>query len=309
MIIKKEKIINILLCDDDPVDRKLIRAYVSKLTQYNFEFTEAGEEEEIIIALERGGFDLILLDIQMPGRTGLEWLAELSKRKIAPVIILTGHGSEMIAVDAMKNGAADYLPKSELNFENLNRTVNNALEKWALLKKLEEYQIKLEYLARTDELTGLMNRRSLMERLVEEISRATRYNHPLSVLIMDIDCFKKINDVYGHLEGDKVIEDTSKMILESIRNIDFSGRYGGDEFVIILPETSLNEARKIGERIRSKIAHSVVFRDGDIPIKYTVSIGGVQLSDVYHLSSDELLKKADDALYQAKHKGGNLICC
>ena len=148
-----------------------------------------------------------------------------------------------------------------------------------------------------------------MERLVEEISRATRYNHPLSVLIMDIDCFKKINDVYGHLEGDKVIEDTSKMILESIRNIDFSGRYGGDEFVIILPETSLNEARKIGERIRSKIAHSVVFRDGDIPIKYTVSIGGVQLSDVYHLSSDELLKKADDALYQAKHKGGNLICC
>lgn len=305
-----EKILNILLCDDDPVDRKLVKAYLKKISHYNCQFAEAGEEEEILMALDEGNIDLIFLDVQMPGRTGLEWLSELNNRKVAPVIILTGHGSELIAVDAMKNGATDYLPKSKLNSENLNRIIDNALEKWTLQKQLEEYRVKLEHLAQTDELTGLMNRRSIMGQLVEELNRSVRYNRPLSLLMIDMDNFKTINDVYGHLVGDKVMENTAKIIINGKRCTDFAGRYGGDEFVIILPETTLNGAKEIGERIRSEIEHSVVTCDEIQSIKYTISLGVAQLPilDADQCSTEGLLKKADAALYNAKKNGGNLVC-
>ncbi len=309
MLMEEKKFLKILICDDDPADRKIIKAYLSNINCYDIEFFEAGEEDEILTALQSDDLDLIFLDIQMPGRTGLEWLAEINKRKVAPVIILTGHGSELIAVDAMKNGAADYLPKSHLNSDGLIPMIENALEKWMLQKQLEEYRVKLEYLARTDELTGLMSRRSLMEQLKEEMKRSVRYKRPLSLLLLDLDGFKKINDVYGHLVGDNVIRTLAAILMESIRSMDVAGRYGGDEFVVILPETPASGARETGERIRGRIEVSSLNPEENQGVRCTVSVGVAELSALgSHCTTDDFLKKADEALYIAKKKGGNLVC-
>ncbi len=164
----------------------------------------------------------------------------------------------------------------------------------------------LKHMATHDSLTGLYNRRVLEERLNDEVIRATRYNHPLSVFMLDIDHFKPINDRYGHHIGDSILQDFSKVLEGSIRNSDYAARYGGEEFIIILPETSLSKAEEMAERLRKQIEENSFSIEGNKNHKLTTSIGIATFPE--HAQTDQdLLEAADSAMYTAKKAGRNQV--
>lgn len=165
---------------------------------------------------------------------------------------------------------------------------------------------KLQYLYRVDDLTGLLNRRALLERLEQEAYRSKRYGSKLSLIICDIDYFKTINDSFGHDIGDKVLRRVSTLLVESLRTTDIIGRYGGDEFFMILPETSMEGAREIAERIRSFISDFEFNMGGSNPIKTSVSLGIAEFNPLKE-DIEDLIKRADNALYMAKDKGRDRI--
>jgi diguanylate cyclase (GGDEF)-like protein/PAS domain S-box-containing protein len=165
---------------------------------------------------------------------------------------------------------------------------------------------KLIHLSRTDDLTGLLNRRALIERLGDEVLRSRRYKADLALIICDIDYFKEINDTYGHDAGDKVLRIISTLIKELLRQTDMIGRYGGDEFLLILPETSLEGAKEIAERIRHAVEEYEINIGFAEPIKTTLSLGVAQFN-VEKEDTNDLIKRADNALYVAKGKGRNRV--
>jgi diguanylate cyclase (GGDEF)-like protein/PAS domain S-box-containing protein len=165
---------------------------------------------------------------------------------------------------------------------------------------------RLQYLSRTDDLTKLLNRRALIERLGEEIRRTRRYKSDLALIISDIDYFKEINDTYGHDVGDKVLKIISSLIKNQLRQTDIIGRYGGDEFLLILPETSIKGAREIADRIHSAVEEFIFHIGYKRPIKTTVSLGVAQFN-IEKEDINGLIKRADNALYIAKGKGRNRV--
>jgi diguanylate cyclase (GGDEF)-like protein len=165
---------------------------------------------------------------------------------------------------------------------------------------------KLIHLSRTDDLTGLLNRRALIERLGDEVLRSRRYRADLALIICDIDYFKEINDTYGHDAGDKVLRIISTVIKELLRQTDMIGRYGGDEFLLILPETSLEGAKEIAERIQHAVEEYEINIGFKKPIKTTLSLGVAQFN-VEKEDTNDLIKRADNALYVAKGKGRNRV--
>jgi diguanylate cyclase (GGDEF)-like protein/PAS domain S-box-containing protein len=165
---------------------------------------------------------------------------------------------------------------------------------------------RLQYLLRIDDLTGLLNRRAILERLEEEANRAKRYRSQLALIICDIDYFKEINDTYGHDIGDKALQIISSLIKGSLRNTDIIGRYGGDEFFLILPETSMEGAKEIAERIRFIIKDFNLKLNKNKSIKTTVSIGVAEF-DAGKEDINSFIKRADNALYVAKDKGRNRV--
>jgi diguanylate cyclase (GGDEF)-like protein/PAS domain S-box-containing protein len=165
---------------------------------------------------------------------------------------------------------------------------------------------KLQYLYRTDDLTGLLNRRALIEELEDEVRRTKRYKSDLSLIICDIDYFKEINDNFGHDTGDRVLQNVSALIKESLRNTDLIGRYGGDEFLLILPETSMEGAKEIADRIRLAVKEFELQMEGNKPIRTTVSLGVAEFNaDKEDING--LIKRADNALYMAKGRGRNRV--
>ncbi|MEW6067751.1 MAG: diguanylate cyclase [Nitrospirota bacterium] len=164
---------------------------------------------------------------------------------------------------------------------------------------------KLQHLYSIDDLTGLLNRRALIEEMEKEVHRAERYNSKLAMIICDIDYFKGINDTYGHDIGDEVLKGVSHLIKESMRNIDIIGRYGGDEFILILPQTSLDGAKEIAERVRLSVEKFEMPVEEDI-VKTTLSIGVAEFNPARE-DIEGLIKRADNALYMAKDKGRNRV--
>ncbi|WP_161635984.1 sensor domain-containing diguanylate cyclase [Desulfonatronovibrio hydrogenovorans] len=168
-------------------------------------------------------------------------------------------------------------------------------------KKTEE---KLHFLATTDELTGLWNRRYFMQALNREMERAGRYDQRFSLLMLDIDHFKKINDQYGHAAGDQVLEHLAGILKASLRQVDVPGRLGGEEFAIILPQTDQDGAYRTAERLRTALEQALVIYDDKEEIKFTVSVG-LAVHQPGVTDQDQLLKMADQALYRAKEQGRN----
>jgi len=301
----KQSLIKILICDDDPADRKLVRTYLQRITDREIVLLEAGHTEEIQNALDKGRIDLVLMDNQMPGKSGMEWLSEITSKQLAPVVILTGSGTEEVASQAFQEGAFGYLPKSNLCHKKLKNTIDGALDRWMRLQQAMADKEKLERLANFDPLTGLYNRRAIFAKLRELINRANRYKEHFSLIMLDIDHFKRVNDHYGHLTGDEVIEKIASLILQNIRDTDIVGRYGGEEFIFILPQTNLSSAWVIAERIRSIIEKAETKTPAGNVFTVTVSQG---LSE-WERGEDakSLISCADEALYKAKVKGRNRV--
>lgn len=169
--------------------------------------------------------------------------------------------------------------------------------------QLQKTNAQLHQLSRTDGLTGLLNRKAWETEAIKEFQRYQRHHRHASLVMLDIDHFKKVNDNYGHPTGDEVIRRTAKLILETSREIDIAGRYGGEEFALVLVDTDAIGAEAVAERLRQKISQQLVQHDGK-QLQYTISLGIAQLSDRM-ATTDDWIDGADKALYLAKHKGRN----
>ncbi len=207
------------------------------------------------------------------------------------------------------------LAESNCELQKLTLTYAQLLQKLreekaraeALARKLKEANQKLLEMAVRDGLTGLYNRRYFQERLTEEISRIKRYGGELSLILLDVDHFKRVNDTYGHLVGDEVLKGLAHILVCETRQSDIVARYGGEEFIILLPSTSLDGALVLAERLRKRVAETTFYDEDDRPFKVTISLGVSYLSSSCPKGERELLQTADKALYLSKNQGRNRV--
>lgn len=274
--------------------------------------TDILEVENYIVFSTNNGFsvlemthriqpDVILLDIVMPGINGFEVCKLLKSNydvKDIPVIMVTSRTKGIDIKNALEIGAFDYIKKPIDEIEVIAR-IQSAL-------RLKNLQDKLKEMAMKDGLTGLYNKTILLELLEKEISRQQRIKGDISFVMLDIDYFKTVNDTYGHISGDIILKELAKILMDSVRKGDIVGRYGGEEFSIVLPGTDKQDAFHLCERIRKKI-EDYNFDIGNKTIKITVSMGIFSHDFSNIMAEKEIIKKADDKLYEAKHNGRNRV--
>jgi two-component system cell cycle response regulator len=306
-IINLEQKIRVLSIEDDEQYFDLLNTLLHKQDRVDLFHASTIEETENLLG--RIDFDLILLDHILPDGNSLDILSLIRKSKLEiPVVVITGQGDEMIASRAIQAGAFDYLPKENATAKSLSRAINNALEKGRLKREVSLTMEKMARMSTRDELTGLYNRRYFMEVLNREAARAKRYGTGLVLCMMDLDHFKRINDTYGHSAGDMVLSTVGLMLKESSRESDLVCRYGGEEFVEILPNTKTKDAGIMFERIRNKIReHSFEYNSSRFQI--SISVGIASFNGTPDLSPHELVEMADKSLYYAKEHGRNRVCC
>lgn len=286
----------VLIVDDAADTLEIIR----KLLHFEgYDVIVASTGEEGVKKVEEEGPDVVLMDINLPGIDGNEALRRI--RAINPlqcVIMLTAFATVENAIQALRQGATEFIKKPFEN-EHLIHIVNQCLEKYQTLKEKERLEEEVRRLSFTDDLTGLYNHRHFYRTLEAELVRGKRQKTSLSLLMFDVDHFKRYNDLYGHLEGDKVLRRVGEIVRHSIRrNVDSGYRYGGDEFTVLLIGASRDQAQAIAERIRSSLEQSG-FRD------ITVSIGMAEFDETLDLEG--FVQAADDAMYMSKHSGGNRV--
>jgi diguanylate cyclase (GGDEF)-like protein len=286
----------ILIVDDAPDTLDIIQKLLS-FEGYEVILAATGEE-----GVKKAGElkpDVILMDINLPGIDGTEALKQIRKiNPIQSVIMLTAFATVENAIRALKEGATDFVKKPFEN-EHLIHIVNQVLEKSRTLREKENLEEEVRRLSITDDLTGLYNHRHFFKALESELTRLKRQKTSLSLLMLDLDNFKRYNDTHGHIEGDRVLKKIGEIIKHLIRhNVDSGYRYGGDEFAALLIGASLEQALTIAERIRLTIEEAG-FKD------ITVSVGLAEFQDGFDL--ERFVKSADDAMYVAKHSGGNRV--
>ncbi|MDB5038701.1 MAG: hypothetical protein JWQ35_2229 [Bacteriovoracaceae bacterium] len=300
----------ILIIDDNAAHSELA---ARRLMKENWEVSVTDQPDP---KPEFKNYDFILLDYSMPHLSGLDVLKGLRDLDITtPVILLTGHGNEIIASEAIKQGAYDYVVKDTqlLYLERLPSVIREAKSKHELIEtnrflinELRRANERLQTMTFTDEITGLHNYRFIRKQLDAELKRSTRYSKPVSLCVIDIDYFKNINDLNGHPVGDAALKELAEILKESTRTVDIVGRYGGDEFVIIFPDTLLVDAVRLCERIRKTVSErSFVF--GGRTVSFTLSIGLADFDPVRRKTPEALLEAADRCLYQAKKTGRNRV--
>jgi len=266
-------------------------------------------------------FPLVITDIEIPDMTGIELLQQIKKINMqTEIIVINNYASLDTAIAAMRSGAYDYLVKPLRDREVICNAAHRALEKYRLQKQnfnliqalkqhnkaLESANKRLKKLATHDDLTGLFNHRYFQQRILLEIDRAQRYPESFSILFIDLDDFKCYNDTNGHLEGDRLLKDLSALFLRGFRKTDVVARYGGDEFVVILPETPKNHARRIAAKLHRRVAGYPFANCDRMPGEcITISIGLATYPED-GTSADTLMHHADQMLYDGKRKKGDL---
>jgi len=290
---------NILIADDEEEFRRLLSRRAERL---GLTVTQATDGQKAMDAVRKEVFDLLVLDIYMPGASGLEVLKV--GRKQDPdlqAIVMTAYATVNNAIEALRAGAYDYLVKPLDSLEAFDLALKRAVGFRNLLRENHRLFEEVQRLAMTDALTGLYNRRKLDEALELELERVRRYGRSLSTIMIDLDNLKHINDAHGHPAGDEVLKRVASVIESQVRRIDTSVRYGGDEFLILLPEANLKEATILAERIAARCQDLSV--GGDF---VSFSLGVVEWGPGIS-STEDLLYEADQALYEAKQAGGKRI--
>jgi len=262
---------------------------------------------DALAILAHEDIDLILTDYDLGDGNALEFIETLKEQDgEPPVVVISRTKDELTATRVIQAGAADYLPINVIAPEVLYRTVSKALQKAQLNTELKEATKKLAEMATVDDLTGLFNRRYAMEALAQEMERTRRYHTPLAICMMDLDHFKEVNDQHGHAAGDAVLSKIGEFLKEGKRQSDIACRYGGEEFLLILPNTERKGAIQLCERLRERVAeHHFELEGGTTCI--TISIGLSQYNENTDQSLGELLKRADNGLYRAKEAGRNRV--
>lgn len=283
-----------------------VRQSLKDILQENYEVLTSSTLAEALQMCKDKHISTVFAELETDATKGVEVIAKFQAVKSdMPIIVVTTHNSVLMAVEAMKAGAYDYITKP-FNSDELKLVVMHALERKKLQEEIKEKAFFKE-MSITDSLTGLYNRRYFDELIFREEARAKRYPQKFSLLMIDIDNFKKVNDTYGHPSGDNILKRMGEILRSRPRNTDFVARYGGEEFSIIAPHTSKKNASVFAARILDIIAREEFILNASTKARITVSIGVANFDDDAQ-TKEELVKKADNALYQAKKMGKNRVC-
>ena len=289
----------VLIVDDDPAVRDSIHEFLTIMDYQAFKVSSA---EEAMAFLRKKHVDVIITDIIMDGMDGLDLTRFIKDHYDSDVIVITGYTGDYTYEEAINRGADDFVFKP-VKFEELQRRLKRVLRERQLTHERTLILEQLKELAITDDLTKLFNSRHFYNQIEQEVSRYNRYKRPFSILLIDVDHFKHFNDTYGHLEGDRILRRVARLITSCMRTMDTAYRYGGEEFTVLLPETTCDAALTVAERIKESVCNESL--DYINNARVTVSIGATEYSDLDTVS--DLVKRADRAMYIAKQKGRNRI--
>jgi two-component system, cell cycle response regulator len=294
----------ILIAEDDRIFRRILQTWLQKFG-YRVVVTADGTKAWEILQQDNAPA-LLILDWMMPGIDGPELcrrIREGSHGFYPYILLVTAKDEKQDVVQGLASGADDYLTKPFYPAE-LQARLQVGKRILELQRELIRAREEIRFQANHDGLTGMWNRTTILSQLGRELQRGVRARTTTGVLMMDLDHFKKINDEYGHLNGDAVLKEVSRRIQLAVRSYDFVGRYGGEEFLIVLPHCSVEDLRAVAERIRFAVAEApIVTSTAEMAI--TVSIGGIATSSP--MLDLELLSAADSTLYAAKRNGRNRV--
>lgn len=315
---------SVLIVDDNPQNIRLTAALLQP-EGYNLAFAQRGEDA--LSQISERQFDLILLDVMMPGMDGFETCRRIKKNpeyRDVPVIFLTARDDTDSLVEGFEAGGVDYVAKpfhgaellartraqvglrqAQLRVEEINAKLNKQiLKSMKAEEELAQINVELNRLASTDTLTGLANRRQMTSIAEFELERAERTGARPSVIMCDIDHFKRINDRFGHDCGDAVISGVAQVIQSSVRRQDLCARWGGEEFLIFLPDTSPKGAAVVAEKIRDAVAQGAYrCENSEVTPTLTLGIAGCQAGTAFY----EAVGRADRAMYRGKENGRNQV--
>jgi len=289
--------ISLLLVEDNPDDALLFEETVLEINQseisgYHFDVrhvqTFASAREQI----EKDEPDVMLLDLSLPDSHGMDTVIKAEPYTAAiPIIILTGLSDSAVAVKAIKQGIQDFIVKGSIMPDLLFRSVLYAIERHKMVTVMQS-------LAMVDELTGLYNRRGFLKLAHQNMNLARRRNYEMSLLFADLDCMKKINDSYGHKEGDRALKMTAAVLKKSFRDSDISARIGGDEFVVMAAGTALCGSDIVMGRLEHNIKE--IIKEENPPFDFSLSFGFIQHNPQDNTRIEDLLEKADELMYEQK---------
>jgi len=319
--------LKLLIIEDDVDQRELIREVLAdRFGPSNVTVVGVDSRAEALTQ-DLGSFDLILTDFNLPDCSGMDLLEEIRARCNTPVIMVTGENVGHIATEAIRKGATDYVVKVGDYLFTIPLVVEKSLTVARIMRENDSLRDKLqsalhevsdknaqletslkrvEELAATDPLTGLYNRRQFAKVLDQLFAEAQRYDHDLSAVMIDLDGYKQLNDSYGHQIGDQLLVLAGKVIKANLRRMDVAARYGGDEFVLLLPHASADDAVTVARRIRDefRIGSAIILRRNE---GVAMSMGVVSLRSARVIDADQFIARADVALYRAKDLGRNRI--
>ncbi|MCD6293934.1 MAG: diguanylate cyclase [Deltaproteobacteria bacterium] len=299
----------ILIAEDNLVSRKLMEM---TLRQAGYEVVSAEDGREALEIFKKRFFPIILTDWEMPEMDGLSLcraIRENPAEGYVYIFLITARDSKKDIIVGLEAGADDYLTKPFDRFELMAR-LKTALRVLELEKSLKDAYEKIRLLSITDKLTGCYNRLYMDEYLAKEIARATRYNRSVSLVMADIDHFKRVNDTHGHQAGDLILKNFVLSIREGLRqDVDWIARYGGEEFLMVLPETDFESAMFSAERLRRIVSKSfTAYNEKEIRITASFGVAGFNPSaKIKNIPCETIIAQADKALYQAKDEGRNRV--
>jgi len=292
------KKVNILIAEDDRISSKILEKHI---TGWGYKVLVVHDGKKAWQTFKNNKIGIVLLDWMMPEITGIDLCRKIRNDKSGKytyIILLTAKKNQKDINEGLTAGADEYLTKP-FNPIELKARLKTGKRIIDLLEELHKQAIH-------DGLTKVFNRREITRILNEEFHRAQRTYQPLSTIMLDIDHFKKVNDTHGHPVGDEVLVEIVSRITAKMRAYDKIGRYGGEEFILILPKNSLNSIKKIAERIRKNISQKPIQTSAG-PLQITASLGCTSTENIEASSTDMLIKISDKALYTAKNNGRNCI--
>lgn len=291
----------VLVVDDEASIRKMLN---TALEIEGYDVSTAADAQEASERLSDQHPLVAIVDINLPGINGIELCRRFVRDGSVEVILITGSEEKYSYDDAVSAGACDFLLKP-VRIHELALRVERAVAARTVRMKQDQTVRELRHLSMTDGLTGLYNARQFLEQLRRELVRAGRYKHPVSLIVLDLDHFKQVNDRFGHREGDRVLRHVGNALRQTTREPDTAYRCGGEEFAVIVPETPLEGAVPLAQRILKTTVCQVNGPNGSTPMEVTASLGIAQWREGENARS--LMHRADMAMYAAKDGGRNRI--
>lgn len=288
-----QTLIRVLLVEDNPGDARLLREMFSEVDT-RLRLTHAEQLSEAFQHLREATFDVVLLDLSLPDSNGLETLEQTVERAPeVPIVVLTGLDDETVGLRAVKEGAQDYLFKDQIGAHLLVRALHYAIERHQLHARLRSLML-------TDDLTGLYNRRGFFTLAEQQMKLAERTGEAFLLIYIDLNNLKRLNDTFGHQQGDRALQETAEILQRAFRESDLIARVGGDEFVVLAIDACPNDTDTVIGRLGDALEAHNATRDRRFRLSMSVGVAGYDPESP--TSIDKLLSQADREMYQAKQQ-------